>query len=231
MSVQSDLKKIANVQKATILSRFFKTGKGQYGEGDVFWGIMVPQQREIAKQHKDASLEEITRLLESQVHECRLTGLFILLLKNKKASPGDKKIFYDYYLANISRINNWDLVDLSAPQIIGGWLLEKPDERKILYRLSKSNNLWERRISILSCFMFIKNGVFDDALKIAEVLLHDPHDLIHKAVGWMLREIGKIDQSVEEEFLQKHYKTMPRTMLRYSIERFSKVKKTYFMKK
>jgi len=225
-----DLKKLANPEKAKLLQGFFKTGKGDYGEGDIFLGIVVPEQRKVAKRYNDLSLKEIQKLLNSKIHEYRLTSLFILIdqyqrTENKKL----KKQIVNFYLKNTQNINNWDLIDLSAPKIMGDYLLEK--DRKVLYKLAKSKSLWEKRIAVLSTFMFIKHNQFDDALKISEVLINDKHDLIHKAVGWMLREIGKKNQAVEEKFLKKYYKTMPRTMLRYAIERFDDKKRKFYMKK
>ena len=213
--LKNDLKKAGNKKQATLLQRFFKTGPGQYGEGDIFLGIKVPVQRAIAKKY-DLGLKEIQKLLDSGIHEERLVGLFILIKKYVKSE--DKKEIFNFYLKNTKRVNNWDLVDLSSHKIMGNYLLDK--KRKILYKLAKSKNLWERRISIISTFAFIDNNDFKDALKIAEIHLEDSHDLIHKAVGWVLREIGKKDKKVLEGFLKKHYKQMPRTMLRYSIERF-----------
>jgi len=226
--IKKELEKKRDKEQAKRLSRFFKTGKGQYGEGDVFWGIKVPVQREIVKMFKEASLKEIQELLDDEIHECRLTGLLILVQKYKKAE--NKKEIFDFYLKNTKRINNWDLVDLSAPNIVGDFLLNKKKERKVLYSLARSKNLWERRIAVLSSFAFIRDKQFDDALKISKMLLKDKHDLIHKAIGWMLRELGKRDKNVEVRFLEKHCKTMPRTMLRYAIEKFNSKEKASFMK-
>jgi len=229
--LRKDLTAQKNPEKAKILSRFFKTGKGEYGEGDIFWGITVPKIRIIAKEYKDLPLKEIQEVLKSDIHEIRLTALLILTYKFPKATPEEQKQVVDLYLKNTKYINNWDLIDLSAPKIIGEYLLDKPKERKILATLAKSNSLWEKRIAILSTFTFIKNYQFEDALKISEILLNDKHDLIHKAVGWMLREIGKKDQKIEESFLKKYHKNMPRTMLRYAIERFSDEKRKFYMQK
>jgi len=227
--VKKELLKSRDKEQAKHLSHFFKTGKGQYGEGDVFLGIKVPVQREIVKKFKDAELKEIQELLNDEFHECRLTGLLILVQKYKKAE--NKREIFDFYLKNAKRINNWDLVDLTAPNIVGDFLLDKKKERKVLYSLVKSKNLWERRISVLSTFTFLRNKDYKDILKIAEMLLKDEHDLIHKAVGWMLRELGKRNKEVEVAFLNKHYRKMPRTMLRYSIEKFSPREREFFMKK
>jgi 3-methyladenine DNA glycosylase AlkD len=168
-------------------------------------------------------------LISSKIHEHRITSLFILVYKYEKSNEIEKKEIFDYYLKNLKYINNWDLVDLSSPNIIGNYLLDK--NKDLLYKLAKSDNLWEKRIAILSTFWFIRNKEFNDAIRISEILVNDKHDLIHKAVGWMLREIGKRNQEVEEEFLEKYYKTMPRTMLRYSIEKFDEEKRKYYMKK
>jgi 3-methyladenine DNA glycosylase AlkD len=193
------------------------------------WGIKVPVQREIAKKFKEVSLADIQELLDSKIHEHRMTGMFILVEKYKKTE--NKREIYNFYLENTKNINNWDLVDLTAPNIVGSFLLENKKERKVLYSLVKSKNLWERRIAMLSTFTLLRNKEYEDTLKIAEMLLKDEHDLIHKAVGWMLREMGKRDKDVEIKFLEKHYKIMPRTMLRYAIEKFDAKEKIIFMKK
>ena len=227
--LKREIKKQANPEKAKQLQRFFKTGIGQYGEGDVFLGLTVPIQREIAKEFGgEVSFNEIEELLNSGIHEERLISLLILVDRFRKGEDKDKKYIFDFYLRNASRVNNWDLVDLTAPNIVGYFLLDK--NRKILRGLAVSDSLWERRIAIVSCFAFIRNNEFDDCLKISEMLLEDSHDLIHKAVGWMLREVGKKDRAVLEGFLKKHYKSMPRTMLRYSIERFEEgLRKSYLL--
>lgn len=229
------LDKIAKSEKAEVAMRFFKTGKGQYGEGDKFIGVMVPDQRKVARKFVDMGLDEVGELLEMEIHEYRLTGLFVLELKYKKAvKMGDEKLvgkIVKLYLDKRSGINNWDLVDLSAPNILGDYLYRELTKRGVLYEFAKSKDLWERRIAILACFAFIKRNEFDDAMKIAEILLYDSHDLIQKAVGWMLREIGKRDYQCEEDFLLKYYKEMPRTMLRYAIEKFPDEKRKFFMKK
>ena len=224
-----NLAQLKNPDRAKNLSWFFKTGKGQYGEGDIFLGISVPEQRKVAKKHVDLSLNDLQELLNSKVHEHRFTALLILVSKYRKAEESLKEEIFYFILKNTENINNWDLVDLSAPRIIGDYLLNK--ERSILYKLAKSKSVWERRISILSTFKFIDNDDFKDALKISELLLHDEHDLIHKAVGWALREIGKRDQNLEERFLNKHYLYMPRTMLRYAIEKFDEKKKQKYLNK
>ncbi len=226
---KQDLQKLKNKEKAKILSRFFKTGKGEYGEGDVFFGITVPDQRKVAKKYSNLNLEEVQDLFSSKIHEHRLVALLILIKKYKSSDAKVRKGFFDFYLKNTKNINNWDLVDLSASHIVGNYLLDK--NKSILYKLAKSNDLWERRISIISTFEFIRNNRFEETLKISELLLNDRHDLIHKAVGWMLREVGKRDQEIEEQFLKKHYRNMPRTMLRYAIERFDKDKRKFYLVK
>ena len=221
-----DLKSHQNKKQAEVLQGFFKTKKGQYGEGDVFLGVKVPVQRSICKKY-DLELKDIQKLLDSKVHEYRLCGLFSLISKYKKHKKLRKNIF-NFYLKNTKKINNWDLVDLSAPNIIGDFLLDQKDKR-ILYLLAKSKNIWEKRIAMLSTYSFIKNNKFGESFEIAEILLNDKHDLIHKAVGWMLREIGKRDQKALEIFLKKHYKEMPRTMLRYAIEKFPITKRKAYL--
>ena len=227
--IKKELKQLSNPEKARILSRFFKTGKGEYGEGDIFLGIPVPEQRKVAKRHSGISFADLQELLNSKFHEYRLTGMLILVFKYEKTDSPDKNKIFRFYLNNTKNINNWDLVDLSAPKIIGDYLSNK--NTSILFKLAKSNNLWERRIAILSTFRFIRNNDFEDAINISKTLLNDEHDLIHKAVGWMLREIGKRDQEKEEEFLRKYYGQMPRTMLRYAIEKFSENKRKKYLSK
>jgi|SRR3989344_2071403 len=220
----NDLEKLRNSKKAINYQRFFKTKKGEYGEGDVFYGITVPELRKISKKYKSLELNDVEKLLKNEVHEIRMIGLFILSLRFKS----NEKEIYDCYMNNLVRINNWDLVDVSAPNIPGVYLLDK--DKKILYSLAKSKNLWERRIAMLSCFAFIRRNQYEDALKISEILLNDGHDLMHKAVGWMLREVGKRNLNVEEDFLKKHYKNMPRIMLRYAIEKFDENKRQRYLK-
>lgn len=227
--IKEDLRRLKNPEKATILAGFFKTGKGEYGEGDIFLGVNVPEQRKVAKRYLNATLKDIQRLLSSKVHEERLTALIILIAKHQKADTALKKRIFDFYLKNIRYINNWDLVDISARHIIGDYLIDK--QRAILYRLAVSKQLWERRIAVMATFRFIKEDQFEDTLKISKMLLNDEHDLIHKAVGWMLREVGKRDKKIEEGFLKKHYKEMPRTMLRYAIERFSEAERRFYLSK
>src|SRR3989344_383997 len=222
-NIKKEILSKSDSEKAKVYQRFFKTGIGEYGEGDVFVGLTVPKSREIAKKFFNLELKEVKELLNSKIHEERLIGLLILVYNY----PKNKKKIFDFYLENTNRINNWDLVDLTADKIVGNYLIDK--DKKLLYKLAKSGNLWERRISIVSTFHFIKNNKFEDSLKLSEILLKDNHDLIHKAAGWMLREIGKRDQEVLERFLLKHYTEMPRTMLRYAIERFDGDKRRFYL--
>ena len=223
------LKKEANAKRAKSSLWFFKTGKGDYGEGDRFLGINNPVARKIAKDFSDLPIKYLSQTIKSKFHEERLITLLILVSKfNRAATAGEEKIF-NFYLKHTKYINNWDLVDLSAHQIVGAYLEHK--DKKILYKLAKSKSLWERRIAVISTFHYIKNKNPQHSLKIAEILVNDKHDLIHKAVGWMLREIGKrCGEEIEERFLKKHYKTMPRTMLRYAIERFNDKKRKFYLK-
>jgi len=226
--LKKDLNKLGSKKKAEASAWFFKIGKGEYGEGDVFIGITVPEQRKIAKKYSKISLIDLKKLLSSEIHEYRLTSLLILVERYKKENKEEKRKIFDLCLKNTKYVNNWDLVDISAPNIIGDYLLDK--NRKILYKLAKSKDLWQKRISVLATFRFIKENDFKDSLKIAEILLKDEYDLIHKAVGWMLREIGKKDQKTEEKFLKKYYQVMPRTMLRYAIEKFEENKRQKYLK-
>lgn len=228
--IKQDLRKYARADKANTLQRFFKTGPGQYGEGDKFIGVMVPDIRKIAQQYQDLSLKQIIDLLHSRFHEERLCALFILLDKYQKGGSKEQKIIFELYLKNYQYINNWDLIDLTAPRIVGAYLTDKPKD--ILYRLAKSKNLWQRRVAILATFQFIYYGDSRETIKISKILLHDKHDLIQKAVGWMLREVGKrCDEKVLVDFLNQHYQNMPRTMLRYAIERLPESKRQYYLKK
>ncbi len=228
--VRKELQNMADPDKAAILQRFFKTGPGQYGEGDIFIGIMVPQSRQAAKKFSQLPLGEVRTLLYSRIHEERLVALLILALRYSRASSSiEKEEIAKFYLDNIKQVNNWDLVDLSAPNILGAHPVDR-DKRRVLYRLAGSENVWERRIAIVATHHFIRNGDFSDTLKIAEMLLQDRHDLIHKAAGWMLREVGKRDAAAEEAFLEKHCSVMPRTMLRYAIERLPESKRLRYKK-
>ncbi len=211
-------------------ARFFKTGKGQYGEGDRFMGIRVPKLRKLIPACRELLFSDLVELLQSPFHEKRLLAALILVDRFNRGTVQDQEEIYTLYLEQIGRgINNWDIIDTTCPHIMGAWLYER--DKSILYELAGSQNLWQRRAAMLACFYFIRSNDFTDALRIAEKLRMDQHDLIHKAVGWMLREIGKRDQAREEEFLEKYHQTMPRTMLRYAIERFEPEKRAYYMKK
>lgn len=235
--ITKQLKAMGNKSAAEHAQGFFKTGPGQYGEGDIFLGIRVPVLRQLAKEHRNISLDDAVELLQSPLHEVRLLALLIMVYQYKCGE--NQTAIYRAYLANTHRINNWDLVDVTAEHIVGAHLFEKDPsrrslgeggDRKQLYRLAKSKSLWERRIAIISTFHFIRRNQFDDTLAIADLLLNDKEDLMHKAVGWMLREVGKRDLKIEEEFLIPRYKTMPRTLLRYAIERFPEPKRLAYLK-
>lgn len=217
-SALRELNKLADPTRATLLRRFFKTGPGEYGEGDRFLGIQVPVIRHLVRGYRDLAEAEVDDLLAQPWHESRLLALLILVEQFKRGDDTRRRSIYDYYLAHTDRINNWDLVDQSAAPIVGGWLLER--SRAPLRRLTRSKSLWERRIAIIATFHFIRNEQLDDTFDIAERLLGDKEDLIHKAMGWMLREVGKRDQKRLEEFLTDNYARLPRTALRYAIERF-----------
>lgn len=219
--LRNELRAAADPEKAAFFPRFFKAGPGGYAEGDKFLGVTVPNQRTIAKKYKDLPLKDIEKLVMSQWHEERLTGLLILVAAYKRGDQTTKQEIYDFYLAHTANVNNWDLVDSSAEHIVGPYLDKRPEKMKTLMSLAKSDLLWERRIAMLSTFHYIKQGRPDEALRIAELLLNDKHDLIHKAVGWMLREVGqKCGEDILKGFLAEHYKVMPRTSLRYAIEKF-----------
>ena len=226
--IKKQLTQLAKKEKAEILQRFFKTGPGEYGEGDVFIGVKVPDLRKVAKDFHDIAIKDVIILLESAIHEERLLALLILVSKYVKGNETAKKEIYELYLNKTKYINNWDLVDVTAQHIVGAYLMDK--NKAPLYRLTKSEDLWERRISVMATFCFIKRERYEDTLKIAKILLNDKEDLIHKAVGWMLREIGKRDMVIEEAFLKQHYKEMPRTMLRYAIEKFPESKRQQYLK-
>ncbi len=229
--ILQELYSVANPEKARFLQGFFKTGKGQYAEGDIFLGIVVPQVRDIVKNNKGIPLSEIQILLNSEYHEARLAALLFLVQHFRKAKKEEeKKEIFDFYIANAKKANNWDLVDVTCRDVIGGYLLDKGD-RSILYELAESDNLWEQRIAIVTTWMFIKHKDYTDTLALSEKLMNHKHDLMHKAVGWMLREVGKKNKQTLVEFLEIHYKNMPRTALRYSIEHFSAEERAYFMKK
>jgi 3-methyladenine DNA glycosylase AlkD len=226
--IQNQLAGFSNPEDGEFLQRFFKTGPGQYGEGDLFRGIRVPVLRRLSKAHQDIPLDLAEQLLRSAYHEDRLLALLILVRKFADADETGKAAIYTRYLDNTRFINNWDLVDISAMHIVGAYLFDKNKEP--LYQLARSGHLWERRIAILATFHFIKRNSFDETLRIAGILLTDKEDLIHKAVGWMLREVGKRDMKSEEAFLCAHYRQMPRTMLRYAIEKFPPEKRLSYLK-
>lgn len=226
-TISKELRALASPEIACKQQRYFKTGPGQYGEGDTFLGIKVPPLRALAKRHRDAGLDAVSKLLDSRYHEERLLALLLLMQHYQRSDDESRTAAYELYLGKTPRINNWDLVDVSAPHIVGRHLQERP--RKILHQLARSPSLWEKRIAIISTLCFIRHNDFGDTLRIAETLLHNEHDLMHKAVGWMLREVGKRDLAAEEDFLERHYRDMPRTMLRYAIERFSEAKRQNYL--
>lgn len=228
-TIMKQLRAAATPEKSTVLAGFFKTGKGQYGEGDRFLGVVVPRQRSIAKQSRDLPLAEVEKLLASPYHEARLTGFLVLTYAFERAEPARRRELYEFTVAQRAAMNNWDLVDVIAPVIIGGWLLERPADRTMLRKYAKSPDLWERRIAIVSTLAFIRAGDFADTLAISEALLGDKHDLIHKATGWMLREAGKRDVAVLRGFLGEHAARMPRTALRYAIERLPEAERKAWM--
>jgi len=226
--IQKELQKASNKEKAKDFARFFKTGKGEYGEGDIFIGITVPVQRKIAHSFPTLSLEDIKSLLQNNIHEYRFTALENVTFQYEQGDEKKKREIFNFYLQQTARINNWDLVDTSASYVVGNFLLNK--ERKVLYKLAKSKSLWERRIAIVATYYFIQKGDLQDTFTISEMLLSDTHDLIHKAVGWMLRESGKKDETLFKAFLKKHYKNMPRTALRYAIEKFPELERKKYLK-
>ena len=217
-------------EKAEKAPKFFQSHAGGYGEGDQFLGVAVPDQRKVAKKFwSEIEKDELARLLNDPIHEVRLSAIFMLVEKYKKAkNQANKKVWVELYLKNLSGVNNWDIVDSSADKILGNWLLDK--DRKILYDLAQSGDLWKERIAIVATYEFIRNNQFEDTYKIAKLLLNHQHDLIHKAVGWMLKEMGKRNPEAEEYFLKKHYKEMPRTMLRYAIEKLGEKRRLAYLK-
>ena len=222
------LKSLATEERRKVNEWFFKTGKGEYGYGDIFLGVTMPDIRRIAKKFsQEISLQELTELIRNPIHEVRLCAIIILVNKYKKENS-DK--IYQYYMDHLTAIHNWDLVDSSAPYIVGDYLYKHPEKSKILIDFSHSENLWVRRISIVSTFTFIKNNEFNTTLEIAKLLLNDNHDLIHKALGWMLREIYKRDERIIKQFLRQNYAQIPRTTLRYAIERMDKEERLLYLK-
>lgn len=228
--IKKELVALGNPEKAAHHLHFFKTGKGEYGEGDIFVGCTVPESRAVAKKNKNVPLSEIEKLLNDEIHECRFCGLILLTQLFDKGAKDDKKAVVDFYLSHTYAINNWDLVDVSSYAILGKWLMDKP-ERSILYRLAESESMWEQRIAMVATMSLIRNHDFEDALRLSEKFLTHRHDLMHKASGWMLREVGKKDEQTLTDFLDKHYLKMPRTMLRYAIEKLNPEQKAYYMKK
>ena len=235
--IKDELLSLSNPDKKEFLPRFFKTGKGQYGEGDLFIGVTIPQQRAIVKKYKNLTFDELKTLLNDDYHECRMMALlFLVNMYQKTKDNNQKKAIYEFYLDSLDRVNNWDLVDLSAPQIVGDYLFDK--DKSILYDFAEDKNLWIQRIAILSTFAFIKKGEFGDTLAISQILLRHPHDLLHKAVGWMLREVGNRNLNAELSFLDSEdehsshpvYSIMPRTMLRYAIEKFPEDLRQQYLK-
>jgi 3-methyladenine DNA glycosylase AlkD len=226
--IRAKLAALSSPEAARSARRFVKTGPGDYAEGDVFIGVRAPQLRQLVKQLGRVSTKHITALLHSAVHEERMLALLLLVQRYQSGDRAQQEKLFSFYLDSTSRINCWDLVDASAGPIVGAWLY--PRSRRPLYRLAQSTSVWERRIAIVSTLYFIRQGDFTDTLRLAESLMYDKHDLIHKAVGWMLREVGKRDIAAEEAFLKQHYRDMPRTMLRYAIERFPERKRQDYLK-
>ena len=226
--IEQRLRSLASREKAVVLQSFFKTGPGQYGEGDVFFGIPVPQLRKLARECTNTTLADSIKLLKSPVHEQRLLALLLLIQAFSRGDDCLRDQIFKLYLEHRRYVNNWDLVDLSAPHIVGKYLHDK--RRDVLYRMARSRNLWERRISVMSTLYFIRQNRFSDTLRLSRILLQDEHDLIQKAVGWMLREVGKRNVEAEKRFLAAHYRKMPRTMLRYAIERFPKTTRIRYLK-
>ncbi len=225
-TVQQELRKHINAEKAAFYPRFFKAFPGGYGEGDQFLGVVVPDQRKIAKKFRELSREQLSVLLNSKWHECRLTGLFILVHQYDQAKePAQKAEIVDYYLDNLQQVNNWDLVDASAHKILGDYLVHNPRKRSILNKLSRQKHLWSQRVSVIATLPLIKLGQFDEILDLAHHFLSHEHDLMHKAVGWMLRELGKVNPNGLRGFLKRHASQMPRTMLRYAIERLDRAER------
>lgn len=227
--IRQELETYIDPVKKEYLPKFFKTGKGQYGEGDKFLGVVVPNTRLVAKKHKDVPFEVVKDLMYSEYHECRLCGLLMLVERFKKSDEQQRKEIYDFYLSTTERINNWDLVDLSAPYIVGEYLKDK--SREDLYRLADSDLLWEQRIAVVATVTLIRNNDLTDIYALSEQLLRHKHDLMQKAIGWMLREAGKKDKDRLLAFLEKYRLEMPRTMLRYSIEKFTEEERKHFMKR
>lgn len=228
-TITNELQALSDAEKREIFPKFFKAGKGEYGEGDRFLGVTVPNIRTIAKLHKDISIEEIRDLIQSEWHEVRLCALIIMVEKSKKKDEALRKELFNLYLSQTKRINNWDLVDLSCRFIIGEYLLDK--SRDILYQLAQSSLLWDNRIAIVSTYAFIRKGQLEDTYALSDLMMQHPHDLMHKAIGWMLREAGKRNPERLYDYVMSHRADMPRTMLRYAIEKFSPKERTILMKR
>ncbi|HBE69532.1 MAG TPA: DNA alkylation repair protein [Planctomycetaceae bacterium] len=231
--VEAALRQHSNAEKAAFFPKFFKSGPGEYGEGDKFLGVVVPDQRKIAGQYKQLPRGEIIKLLNSPWHECRLTALLILVkqYEQKGRTEQDQKEIVDFYLQQLDHVNNWDLVDCSAHKILGAWLIEKPAERRVLKKLRRSPDIWRKRVSVIATLPLIKSGSMEEILLAAEELLDHPHDLIHKAVGWMLREMGKVEPAALRGFLSQYASEMPRTMLRYAIEKLEPAERKSWLSK
>jgi 3-methyladenine DNA glycosylase AlkD len=229
LSLKQALLQLTNPERAILAHRYFKTGKGQYGEGDIFIGLSNPQVQSLVKEHlKSTDMADVQELINDSIHELRFAGLLVLVTKFPKSSPFDQQEIVDFYVKNVQQINNWDLVDCSAYKILGKFLLDK--NRQILYDLANSGHLWSERIAVVSCLEFIRNRQFSDIFNLSEKFLTHKHDLMHKACGWMLREVGKRDELALQEFLDEHLKKMPRTMLRYAIERMEEGKRLGYLK-
>ncbi|MDP2683757.1 MAG: DNA alkylation repair protein [bacterium] len=228
-NIVKELARLGNPTRAAHSQRFFKTGPGEYGEGDVFLGIQMPVQRIIAQKFIELNLKDVQKLIDSKIHEHRMTGLLIITYKYKKADKAEKGKLFKFYIKNSKKINNWDLVDVTCHIVVGDYLRDKP--RDLLYRWSKSSNLWEKRLSIISTYAFIRHNDLNDMYKISNTLLNDNHNLIHKAVGWMLREAGKRDKQRLVKYLESNAHKMPRTMLRYAIEKFTESERKYYLNK
>ena len=228
-TITNELQALSDTEKREIFPKFFKAGKGEYGEGDRFLGVTVPNIRAIAKLHKDISIEEIRDLIQSEWHEVRLCALIIMVEKSKKKDEALRKELFNLYLSQTKRINNWDLVDLSCRFIIGEYLLDK--SRDILYQLAQSPLLWDNRIAIVSTYAFIRKGQLEDTYALSDLMMQHSHDLMHKAIGWMLREAGKRDSERLYDYVMSHRADMPRTMLRYAIEKFSPKERAILMKR
>ncbi len=226
-NLRSELAALADQERAVQVARFFQTGPGQYAEGDIFWGIPNPKVREVAKRWSGLSLPEIEGLLRDPVHECRFAALLVWMKQYPKVSASDQQMIFDSYLAHLDYINNWDLVDLSAPLIVGHHLFDR--DRQIIYELARRPHLWSQRVAIIATLYFIRQNQFSDTLALSKILLAHPHHLIHKAVGWMLREVGKRDLDVMEEFLHQHIAALPRTSLRYAIEKLPPFRRQYYL--